>query len=287
MECRGVSFRYPEGSTALSDIDFAAAPGEFLALLASNGSGKTTLIKVLAGLLTPEKGEVWIDGRNIRKLNARQLYGRLGLLLQNPKDQLFGATVREDVAFGPRNLGLTVEEAERRVDEALAAVGVPHLGERAIHHLSFGEQKRVALAGVLAMAPAILLLDEVTAGLDPAGETQMMHLLYRLNKEKGITVVFATHSVDLLPLFADRIYVLERGRVLQCESTQAIFNQHEMLERVGLRLPYISSLFRDMQRYDGVPINGLPLTVQEARRELLSLLPGNLPITPRGGGDNG
>lgn len=276
LECRALSYCYEEGLQALTDVDFDIVEGEFVALLASNGSGKTTLIKVLAGLLSPRTGTVLIDGLDVTKMSARQLYGCVGLLLQNPKDQLFGATVEEDVAFGPRNQGLPKETVEKRVTEALNAVGGPHLRGRAIHHLSFGEQKRIALAGVLAMRPSLLLLDEVTAGLDPAGETHMMHLLSRLNRQQGITVVFATHSIDLLPLFADRIYVLEQGRVLRCDSPERIFNEHEILDRAGLRLPYISSLFHDMRRYNGFPINGLPLTVQAARRQLLALLPENL-----------
>lgn len=275
LECRALCYCYEEGLQALADVDFHASKGEFVALLASNGSGKTTLIKVLAGLLAPQSGAVMIDGMDIAKISARDLYGRVGLLLQNPADQLFGVTVEEDVAFGPRNQGLSHGAVEKRVTEALDSVGGLHLRGRAIHHLSFGEQKRIALAGVLAMKPSLLLLDEVTAGLDPAGEMHMMHLLHRLNREQGITVVFATHSIDLLPLFADRIYVLERGRVLICDSTVKVFNGHEILDRAGLRLPYISSLFNDMRRYDGFPIDGLPLTVQAARRQLLAMLPDN------------
>ena len=276
LECQGLCYCYEGGLQALTDVDFHATEGEFVALLASNGSGKTTLIKVLAGLLPPQIGTVLLDGLDVTKIPARQLYGRVGLLLQNPKDQLFAVTVDEDVAFGPRNQDLSEETVEKRVTDALESVGGLHFRGRAIHHLSFGEQKRVALAGVLAMKPSLLLLDEVTAGLDPAGETHMMHLLNRLNRQQGITVVFATHSIDLLPLFADRIYVLERGHVLMCESTAKVFNEPEILDRAGLRLPYISSLFHDMRRYDGFPIKGLPLTVQAARRQILALLPEKL-----------
>jgi len=281
LECRGVCFSYQEGTQALREVDFAAEAGEFVALLASNGSGKTTLIKVLAGLLKPQAGVVLVDGRDIGRMSGRQLYQRVGLMLQNPKDQLFGATVEEDVAFGPRNLGLSEEEVQGRVTGCLESVGALHLRERAIHHLSFGEQKRVALAGVLAMGPSILLLDEATAGLDPAGEARMMRFLNRLNRGKGITVIFATHSVDMLPLFADRICVLDLGRVLKYESAREIFHEHHMLDRAGLRLPYITALFHDMKRYDGVPFNGLPLTVREARQELLSLLPEDLRFKDR------
>ena len=151
---------------------------------------------------------------------------------------------------------------------------------RAIHHLSFGEQKRVSMAGVLAMRPSILILDEPTAGLDPAGEALIMRLLNRLNREQGITVILATHSVDLLPLFADRIYVLGRGRVLKQGPSDEIFCDHEMIDRACLRLPYIAGLLHKMKEYDGVPINGLPLTIGEARMRLLELIPEDMIVRP-------
>ena len=159
LNCQGVTYCYEDGFHALTGIDFFAEKGEFVALLASNGSGKTTLLKVLAGLLPVQKGHVSIDGQDIRKMRSQELYSRVGILMQNPKDQLFGATVFEDVAFGPRNQGLSDAEVRLRVQEALDLVGASAFVDRAIHHLSFGEQKRVALAGLLAMKPSILLLD--------------------------------------------------------------------------------------------------------------------------------
>lgn len=275
-----VSFSYEEGTRALRQIDFHARAGEFVALLASNGSGKTTLIKVLAGLLKPQEGVVRVGGQDIRKISTTELYQRVGVVLQNPNDQLFGATVEEDVAFGPRNLGLPEAEVQKRVSESLAAVAAGPLRRRAIHHLSFGEQKRVAVAGVLAMHAATLILDEPTAGLDPTGETLMMRLLHRLNREQRITIVLATHSVDMLPLFAERICVLSRGHLLKQGPPEEIFCDHDMLERASLRLPYVSRLLHELKRYDGVPINGLPLTVGEARKRLLELLPEELLAKP-------
>lgn len=275
LACRAVSFHYPEGSQALVDVELAVAAGEFVALLAANGSGKTTLIKLLAGLLTPTAGTVFIGGRDIRQLPTKALYRRVGLLVQNPKDQLFGATVADDVAFGPRNMGLDEAQVQERVAAALAAVGAAHLADRAIHHLSFGEQKRAALAGVLAMQPAILLLDEPTAGMDPAGEIRMIDFLCRLNREQGLTVIFATHSVDMLPLIAHRICVLEQGRVLSCATPRAVFQDADIMARAGLRLPYIATLFDEMHRQDGVSMERLPLTVREARQVLLDLLTGS------------
>lgn len=273
ISAKGVSFTYGEGTRALHEVDFEVRSGEFVAMLASNGSGKTTLIKVLVGLLKPQQGTVLVAGEDIRNIPPAKLYQRVGLVLQNPNDQLFGATVAEDVAFGPRNLGLDEAEVQRRVTESLEAVAAGPLRERAIHHLSFGEQKRVAVAGVLAMRPGTLILDEPTAGLDPAGEMLMMRLLHRLNREHKITIILATHSVDVLPLFATRIFVLSRGALLKQGSADEILCDHEMLDRASLRLPYVSRLLHEMKRYDGVPINGLPLTVGEARKRLLELLP--------------
>jgi cobalt/nickel transport system ATP-binding protein len=280
VQTSGVTFTYQEGTRALDDVDFWAETGEFVAMLASNGSGKTTLIKVLIGLLKPDKGVVQIEGRDLGKLSWKDLYQRVGLVLQNPADQLFAATVEEDVAYGPRNLGLEEPEVQSRVSEALECVAAAELRSRAIHHLSFGEQKRVSMAGVLAMRPSILILDEPTAGLDPAGEALMMRLLNRLNREQGITVILATHSVDLLPLFADRIYVLRRGRVLKQGPADEIFCDHEMIDHACLRLPYIAGLLHKMKEYDGVPINGLPLTIGEARMRLLELIPEDMIVKP-------
>jgi len=280
VQALGVTFTYQEGSRALEEVDFWAETGEFVAMLASNGSGKTTLVKVLIGLLEPEKGIVRIEGHDMRKLSRKDLYQRVGLVLQNPSDQLFAATVEEDVAYGPRNLGLTEAEVQRRVTDALECVAAVELRTRAIHHLSFGEQKRVSMAGVLAMRPSILILDEPTAGLDPAGEALMMRLLNRLNREQGITVILATHSVDLLPLFADRIYVLRRGKVLKQGPADEIFCDHDMIDNASLRLPYVAGLLHKMKEYDGVPINGLPLTIGEARLRLLELIPEDVIIKP-------
>ncbi|MBU3932224.1 MAG: ATP-binding cassette domain-containing protein [Proteobacteria bacterium] len=278
IEVTGVHFTYDDGTEALSGVDFHVSEGEFVAILGSNGSGKTTLIGLLVGLLKPKTGRISIGEREIGNLSAEELYQRVGLVFQNPNDQLFAATVEEDAAFGPRNLNLPEAEVERRVTEALAAVAALPLRGRAIHHLSFGEQKRVSLAGVMAMRPSVLILDEPTAGLDPAGEAQMMQLLKKLNREEGLTVILATHSVDMLPLFANRIYVLDHGRVLQEGPSEEIFCHQEMIVRAKLRLPYVSRLMYEMKRHDGVPIDGLPLTIGEARVQLLELIPKELII---------
>ncbi len=280
IELKGVSFCYQGGNRAIDLVDFYVANGEFAAVLAPNGSGKTTLLKLLVKLLIPQEGEIYLNGTDIDEFSKNDLFQRIGLVLQNPNDQLFAATVEEDVAFGPRNLGLTDNEVEERVDRALHYVGAEKLRERAIHQLSFGEQKRVSLAGVLAMHPSVLVLDEPTAGLDPSGEARMLRLLHRLNKDHDITIVMATHSVDMLPLFVDRIYVLKNGFVLKEGAPQVVFNDREAVDSASLRLPYISQFFDELKIHDGVPVNGLPLTIREARLKMMELIPPEIIIKP-------
>ena len=278
IKINDVCFSYQEGTQALSRVNLHAGSGEFVAMLASNGSGKTTLLKVMVGLLKPQSGQVFINDKPIGNYKTSQLYQQVGLVLQNPNDQLFAPTVHQDVAFGPRNLGLSQAEVTQRVATALESVGAEHLADRAIHQLSYGEQKRISLAGILAMKPSILVLDEPTAGLDPAGEAKMLHLLSRLNREQKITIIMATHSVDMLPLFADRIYVLGKGKVLSEGTAEEVFADHDMVSGASLRLPYISRLLHELQHLDGVPVENLPLTINEARSRIMELIPPELII---------
>jgi cobalt/nickel transport system ATP-binding protein len=280
VEARGVTFSYDGGAPALTEVNFTVRAGESVALLAANGSGKTTLLKVLVGLLQPQGGEIRLFGTGVQRRPAQELYGQVGLVLQNPRDQLFCAVVEEDVAYGPRNLGWSESIVQQRVTEALAAVGALALRQRAVHRLSFGEQKRVAIAGVLAMSPRLLLVDEPTAGLDPQGEMQVLGLLRRLNQAQGITVVLATHSVDLLPLFVDRLCLLREGRVHREGSVIEVFADVEAMAQAHLRLPHVAALIDQLKRLDGVPIDGFPLTVATARQSLLALLD----AMPRGAG---
>jgi cobalt/nickel transport system ATP-binding protein len=272
LHVSGVCFAYEDEGWMLQDVEMSAAPGEFLAVLAANGSGKTTLLKLLARVLVPKRGSIHVLGVELGRLSTVELHRQVGLVLQNPNDQLFAANVEEDVAFGPRNLGLPEDEVQRRVGEVLENVGATGLRGRAIHHLSFGEQKRVAVAGVLAMRPRILLVDEPTAGLDPQGEVQMMQLFRRINRELGVTVVLATHAVDLLPHVTDRLCVLADGRVLGEGMAREILSNVDLLDRARLRLPHVAQLAHHLVQLDGVPIDVLPLTVAEARQRILPLI---------------
>ena len=276
VSVKNISFRYEEGTIGLDSVDFFVKRGEFVSVLASNGGGKTTLLKILSGLLAPQKGTVEINSKNIRDIPQKVLYQMLGVVFQNPNDQLFEATVREDVAFGPANIGLSREEINKRIEKSLEDVEALHLIDRPIHHLSYGEQKRVCVAGVLAMNPEILILDEPTSGLDPKGEHLMLDILNKLNREQYITVIMATHSVDMLPLFADKIYILHKGKVLRSGNTRDVLTDQVILEKANLRLPYVSRLLDELQRLDGIPASHLPLTIKEARERILKLLPENI-----------
>ncbi len=263
------SFQYPDGTIALSEINMEIRRGEFIGILGSNGSGKTTLLKIMDGLIKDYKGMVYLDGMDIRKLSPKEIYSKVGLIFQNPDDQLFASTVFEDVAFGPINMGFREEEVVSRVNEALRTVEMEICAKRSIHNLSYGQKKRICIAGLLAMGHEILLLDEPTAGLDPMGERKMMDLLMRLNKEKGVTIVMATHSVDLVPLFINRLYILSRGRIVRSGKPEEVFTAPAEMESVKLRLPQIAELIWRLKHEDKIPFKKIPLTIGEARRELL------------------
>lgn len=269
LSARIESFRYPDGTVALAGIELDILAGQFCGILGSNGSGKTTLLKLLDGMIKDFTGSVTLDGDDVRRLSPREIYGKVGLVFQNPDDQLFAHSVYEDVAFGPRNMGLKEKEVARRVNEALNSVEIADLAKKDIHNLSYGQKKRACIAGLLAMGHEILLLDEPTAGLDPMGEYKMMELLTRLNSEGGVTIVMATHSVDLVPVFLDRLHILSRGVLVRSGTPEEVFDARDDLASVKLRLPYIAELIHKLKHEDALPFKRVPLTVGEARREIL------------------
>ncbi len=266
------SFKYPDGTTALNDINLDIKNGEFIGILGSNGSGKTTLLKIMDGLMKDFEGSVHLDGVNIKKLSPKEIYKKVGLVFQNPDDQLFATTVFEDVAFGPVNMGFPENEVISRVNNALKDMEMNRYTKKSIHNLSFGQKKRVCIAGLLAMGHEILLLDEPTAGLDPMGEYKMMDLLVKLNKEKKVTIVMATHSVDLVPLFLDRLYILSKGRIVRGGIPEEVFTAPEDMTIVKLRLPQIAELIYRLKHEDKLPFDKIPLTIGEARREIVRLV---------------
>ena len=266
------SFRYPDGTTALAEIRFDVQKGEFCGILGANGSGKTTLLKVMDGLIREYTGRVLLDGDEVTRLKPREIYRKVGLVFQNPDDQLFANTVFEDVAFGPRNMDFAEDEVQRRVNAALVSVEMADYAGKQINALSYGQKKRACIAGLLAMGHEILLLDEPTAGLDPMGEYRMMEILTRLNREERVTIVMATHSVDLVPLFLHRLHILSRGRIVRSGAPEEVFTAPAEMENIKLRLPHIAELIYRLKHEDDVPFDRIPLTIGEARREIVEMV---------------
>ena len=240
LTVRELEYVYPGGVVALRGLDLNIEHGQKLAMLGPNGSGKTTLLLHLNGACKPTRGEIRLDGQparyDHRALN--QWRRRVGLVLQEADDQLFAATVEEDVSFGPLNMGLSEAETRERVREALMVLRVSHLADRATHALSFGQKKRVAIAGVLAMRPEILVLDEPTAGLDPHGVAHLLGALQQLH-EAGTTLVFSTHDVELAYAWADRVALFHDGTVLCQGETAAVLGNREVLHQARLRPPLL------------------------------------------------
>ncbi|NOZ76168.1 MAG: ATP-binding cassette domain-containing protein [Euryarchaeota archaeon] len=268
IETRDLDHVYPDGTQALKGVNFEAHRNEIVAVIGANGAGKTTLFKHFNGLLKPSSGRVLIQGEEIGKDNLLQVRKTVGLVFQNPDDQLFAPSVWQDVAFGPMNLGLAAEVVEHRVREALEMVGMSGFEERAPHHLSYGQKKRVAIAGILAMEPHVMVMDEPTSGLDPGGVAKIVALLQRL-RELGMSTIIATHDVDIVPAFADRVYLLHHGQVALEGTPEEVFAS-EMIEESHLRLPYVAQLLKDLKD-EGYDL-GTALTIGEARKELLRLL---------------
>ncbi len=261
-----IHFSYPGGAAALSGVSLEVPAGSFLALMGANGSGKSTLLKHINGLLEPQAGSVSVAGIGVGKKTFDEVNGIVGFVFQDPNDQIFAPTVLDDICYGPRNQGLSDNEALRRAQRAAAQVGIGDLLERPIHHLSYGQKKRLSIAGVLAMEPRVLVLDEPTASLDPRGEETLMRILLGLHRQ-GMTVVMATHDVDLVPLYAETACLLNRGTVATQGPLREVFRDPGLIGRCHLRLPRISYLF------DMLPdLDELPLTVGMAQRKLEELL---------------
>lgn len=245
-------FAYGDGSVVFEGVDCGIEEGEFAVLLAPNGGGKSTFLKLMCGLLEPTGGSVRYRGREVGSYGDEELFSEVGFLFQNPDDQLFGATVREDVAFGPRNLGLDEEAVVRRVHEALDDVELDVDPDRPVHRLSFGQRKRVALAGILAMGADTLLLDEPTGELDPLSQQNVFELLKRLNRDEGKTVVTATHHIDLLGAPFEKICVLAAPDRVVTGPPRRIFHDDELLETASLRPPIAMTVSRILLEHGGL-----------------------------------
>lgn len=268
LEARDVSFAYGPAKWALRGLNLSLHRPERVCLLGSNGVGKSTLMLLLNGTLRPQEGELAVLGKPIdySRAGLHQLRRDVGMVLQDPDDQLFGATVEQDVAFGPLNNGVTSHQARAMVDETLAALGISHLAERPIHELSLGEKKRVAIAGVLVLHPRIILLDEPTAGLDFAGICAMLALLKRLHQQ-GTTLVISTHDTDLAYEWANEAWVLGDGRLAASGLIADVMKDRATLDRAHLKVPWIVELgLAVANSYPELAAQPVPATQEELIR---------------------
>jgi cobalt transport protein ATP-binding subunit len=269
IDVKQISFTYPEAQgPALADVSLTVGEGDVLFLLGVNGSGKTSLLQHLNGLLQPERGSVTLDGVPLTRYRDKELFSRVGLVFQDPNDQLFSPTVGEDVIFGPYNLGLSEAEARERMREALALAGLAGFESRQVRSLSYGQKKRAALAGILAMQPEVLLLDEPTAGIDPVGAVRIMELVRELNVSRKLSVVVTTHDVDLAAVFARHVCLLAGGRMVAAGRPEEILGNAGAMRSAGLRLPRLAHLAEILCKQDGAQAAYLPLTIGQARKWL-------------------
>lgn len=279
IECAGLTHTYlrdtPMEAVALRGVDLKIESGEFVGVIGPTGSGKSTLIQHFNGLLRPTTGTLHVAGIDVTdpRADLTRLRQQVGLLFQYPEDQLFEETVAKDVAFGPRNLGLSEADVANRADQALRSVGLDpkQFGARSPFSLSGGEMRRVAIAGVLAMAPSVLVLDEPAAGLDPRGKEEILGQIRALHEREKLTVILVTHNMDEAAQLVQRLVVLDRGTVVMDGPVREIFRRADELGALGLGIPQITELLHRLQRR-GIRTRTDVLTVEEATAAILAAL---------------
>jgi cobalt/nickel transport system ATP-binding protein len=264
LEVRDLHFSYHDDVPAVAGVSFGVSAGESVALLGPNGCGKTTLLKLITGLLTPDGGSIRLGGQPLDKKLAREIFRTVGFLFQESQDQLFNNFVAEDVAFGLERLGLPPDEVKERVSLALHLTEAQHLARRPIHHLSGGEMKRVALAGLIAMRSPLLILDEPQNALDPASSEHLIELVEHLHQDHGYAFLTVTHKMDYVPRLAERVIVMDQGHVLADGPVRQVLTDVALLERARLAAPSITRYFYEKARKAGKEPVDLPLTVEEA-----------------------
>ena len=280
LELKNVSYTYGKGTVfevnALSNINLAIEEGQFIGIIGHTGSGKSTLIQHFNALMQPTEGKVLFEGEDIwgDKYDRRALRSKVGLVFQYPEHQLFEADVLTDVAFGPKNQGLSKEEAEARGREGLVQVGLPEkfYGHAPVE-LSGGQKRRVAIAGVLAMNPRVLILDEPTAGLDPKGRDEILDQISYLHEKRGITIILVSHSMEDVARYADRLIVVNDGKLPYDGTPREVFAHYEELEKIGLAAPQITYIMHDLAA-KGFSVDVHATTVEEAKNSILAALAG-------------
>ncbi len=278
IELKHINYIYSPGTAyekqALKEIDLEIFPGEFIGIIGHTGSGKSTLIQHLNGLMKATSGELYYNGENIYAdgYDMKQLRSQVGLVFQYPEHQLFEVDVLTDVCFGPRNQGLTSEECEKRAKEALELVGFPEKYYRqSPFELSGGQKRRAAIAGVLAMRPQVLILDEPTAGLDPSGRDEILDQIAQLHDRTGMTVILVSHSMEDIAKYVERIIVMDHGEKMFDDEPKKVFAHYKELEKVGLAAPQVTYVMHDLKA-QGLPVRTDVTTVEEAAQEIIRSL---------------
>lgn len=273
-----VNYSYSEGTAyriqALKDINLKIEEGQFIGIIGHTGSGKSTLTQLLNGLLRATSGHIYVDGEDIydEDYDMKKLRNKVGLVFQYPDHQLFETTNFEDVCFGPKNQGLDRKEVELRAFEALQNVGFPEdLYYQPPFDLSGGQKRRVAIAGVLAMKPQVLILDEPTAGLDPAGRDEILGLVTKMHKELGITIILVSHSMEDVAKYVERLIVMNQGEVMYDGTPKEVYAHYKELEAVGLAAPQVTYLMNELAQ-KGLPVDTGATTVKEAAQSILAAL---------------
>ncbi|AZR74748.1 energy-coupling factor transporter ATPase [Anoxybacter fermentans] len=263
------------GVVALKNINLSIKKGEFIGLVGHTGSGKSTLVQTLNGLIRPSKGKVWVDNEDITKsgVNLKTVRQKIGLVFQYPEHQLFEETVEKDISFGPRNLGLNEDEILKRVQWAMRLVGLNYeeFRNRSPFQLSGGQKRKVAIAGVLAMKPQVLILDEPSAGLDPMGRNQLLQLLALLNKDYQMTIILVSHRMEEVAELANRLLVMNKGELVLDDTPRNIFQNVQLLEEIGLGIPQVTRLLWELKKR-GCEVRTDLLTLNEVKEEIIKFM---------------
>ena len=271
LSTKNLSYTYPDGTHALKKVNMEILKGQKVAIMGPNGAGKSTLFSHFNGLTEPTSGHLEIDGKRMKydKKTLLEVRQKVGIVFQDPNDQLFAPTVKEDVAFGPMNLGLDYEEVEKRVNESLKLVDMEEFKDKTPHHLSGGQQKRVAIAGIIAMRPEIMILDEPTAGLDPEGVEKVLAILNNLNKD-GMSIVISSHDIEMVNGFAEKIFVLNKGEIIASGDKHEIFSDKELLKEAHLKAPITTEILYQLKE-KGFNVDTTKINVNEVVDEIIKM----------------
>ncbi len=278
IETKELCYQYgintPFEKTAVKDVSISITKGEFIGVIGHTGSGKSTFVQQLNGLLRPTNGAVFLDGKNIweEPKKIREIRFRVGMVFQYPEHQLFEETVYEDIAFGPKNMGLNKEEIDKRVKMAAKFAGLDSsLFLKSPFELSGGEKRRTAIAGVIAMDPEVFILDEPTAGLDPRGRDALLQQIVSYHRKRNNTILFVSHNMEDIAKISDRVLVLDHGEVYMFDDTRTVFSRGKELEKIGLRVPEITKIMMNLKE-KGYAVDSGIITVEEGVKQVMKLL---------------